>query len=140
MPSLLPSNSILGLRKAKHLLRRACFHYDRSTVEYFSTLTPQQAVEQLSLSPSNLWQDPYDASINVQNGLIDGFWIHSGNPPSSYPYGQSRKRGIISGWWWYNMLKQNSLKHKLMFFCIHVLLYLRMMVLVNLLIIMIIYN
>ena len=116
MPSLSPSNSILGLRKAKHLLRRACFHYDRPTVEYFSTLTPLQAVEQLSLSTSNFWQDPYDSSINPQDGLTDGFWIHSGNPPSSYPYGQNRKRGIISGWWWYNMLKQNSLKHKLMFF------------------------
>jgi uncharacterized protein (DUF1800 family) len=62
------------------------------------------------------WQDPYDPVTNPQDGLNDGFWIHSGNPPSNYPNGQTRKRGIISGWWWYNMLSKNTLQHKLMFF------------------------
>jgi len=116
MPSLAPSNSILGLRKAKHLLRRACFHYNKSILEYFATLTPAQAIEELSLEVLNPWQDPYDFNMNPQDGLIDGFWIHSGNPPTTYSYGQSRKRGIISGWWWYNMISQNRLKHKLIYF------------------------
>ena len=116
MPSLAPSNSILGLRKAKHLLRRACFHYNKSILEYFANLTPAQAVDELSLNETLPWQDPYDTVTNPQDGLNDGFWIHSGNPPSTYPNGQTRKRGIISGWWWYNMLSQNRLQHKLMFF------------------------
>jgi len=116
MPSLAISNSVLGLRKAKHLLRRACFHYNRSILEHFATLTPTQAVDELSLNETLPWQDPYDTVTNPQDGLNDGFWIHSGNPPSNYPNGQTRKRGIISGWWWYNMLSQNRLQHKLMFF------------------------
>ena len=116
MPSLATSNTVLGLRKAKHLLRRACFHYNRSTLEYFASLTPTQAVDELSLNETLPWQDPYDTVTNPQDGLNDGFWIHSGNPPSTYPNGQTRKRGIISGWWWYNMLSQNRLQHKLMFF------------------------
>ena len=116
MPSLATSNTVLGLRKAKHLLRRACFHYNRSTLEYFASLTPTQAVDELSLNETLPWQDPYDTVTNPQDGLNDGFWIHSGNPPSNYPNGQTRKRGIISGWWWYNMLSQNRLQHKLMFF------------------------
>ena len=116
MPSLAISNSVLGLRKAKHLLRRACFHYNRSILEHFATLTPTQAVDELSLNETLPWQDPYDTVTNPQDGLNDGFWIHSGNPPSNYPNGQTRKRGIISGWWWYNMMSQNRLQHKLMFF------------------------
>ena len=116
MPSLSPSTSVLGFRKAKHLLRRACFHYSKSTLNYFATLTPAQAVSELSLDATTPWIDPYDTTTNNQNGSVDGFWIHNGNPPSSYPYGQNKKRGIVSGWWWYNMMQQNKLKHKLVFF------------------------
>ena len=90
MPSLSPSTSVLGFRKAKHLLRRACFHYSKSTLNYFATLTPAQAVSELSLDATTPWIDPYDTTTNNQNGSVDGFWIHSGNPPSSYPYGQNK--------------------------------------------------
>lgn len=116
MPSLNPSISVLGFRKAKHLLRRACFHYNKETLNYFATLTPEQAVVQLSLEPTAPWEHPYDLTANSQDGTVDGFWIHSGNPPSAYPYGHVRKRAVITGWWWYNMMQQNSLKHKLTFF------------------------
>ena len=73
MPSLATSNTVLGLRKAKHLLRRACFHYNRSTLEYFASLTPTQAVDELSLNETLPWQDPYDTVTNPQDGLNDGF-------------------------------------------------------------------
>ena len=116
MPSLNQYNSVLGLRKAKHLLRRACFHYDKATLNHFATLTPLQAVAELTQEPTTPWEHPYDLTPNPQDGAVDGFWIHSGNPPSAYPYGHVRKRSIITGWWWYNMMQQNSLKHKLIFF------------------------
>jgi uncharacterized protein (DUF1800 family) len=116
MPSLNPSISVLGVRKAKHLLRRACFHYNKDTLNHFASLTPAQAVAQLSLEPTTPWEHPYDLTANTQDGTVDGFWIHSGNPPSAYPYGHVRKRSVITGWWWYNMMQQNSLKHKLTFF------------------------
>ena len=116
MPSLNQYNSVLGLRKAKHLLRRACFHYNKATLNHFATLTPLQAVAELTQEPTTPWEHPYDLTANPQDGAVDGFWIHSGNPPSAYPYGHVRKRSIITGWWWYNMMQQNSLKHKLIFF------------------------
>ena len=116
MPSLNPSTSVLGSRKAKHLLSRACFHYSKSTLNHFSTLTPTEAVSELSGPTTTPWEQPYDLQPNSQNGIVDGFWIHSENPPSYYPYGHERKRSIISGWWWYNMMQQNKLKHKLVFF------------------------
>ncbi|MEC8323861.1 MAG: DUF1800 family protein, partial [Bacteroidota bacterium] len=116
MPSLNQYNSVLGLRKAKHLLRRACFHYNKATLNHFATLTPLQAVAELTQEPTTPWEHPYDLTANPQDGAVDGFWIHSGNPPSAFPYGHVRKRSIITGWWWYNMMQQNSLKHKLIFF------------------------
>lgn len=116
MPSLNPSTSVLGIRKAKHLLRRACFHYSKETLNHFAALTPSQAVTELGQEALNPWQDPYDLKPNNVNSTVDGFWLHSGNPPSFYTYGQGRKRAILTGWWWYNMMQQNKLKHKLTFF------------------------
>ena len=59
MPSLNQYNSVLGLRKAKHLLRRACFHYNKATLNHFATLTPLQAVAELSQEPTTPWEHPY---------------------------------------------------------------------------------
>ena len=116
MTSLATFTSVLGFRKAKHLLNRSCFHYSKDTLNHFATLTPTQAIDELSEDTTTFWEDPYDLSTNFTNGVIDGFWLNSGNPPSYYPYSQDRKRAIVSGWWWYNMIKQNKLKHKLIFF------------------------
>ena len=111
MPSLAPSTSVLGIRKAKHLLNRSCFHYSKASLNHYATLTPTQAINELSQNTSNTWEHPYDLSPNYADGVIDGFWLHSGNPPSSYPYSQGRKRAIVSSWWWYNMMKENKLKN-----------------------------
>jgi uncharacterized protein (DUF1800 family) len=117
MSSLTPSTSILGFRKAKHLLRRSCFQYSKTVLDQFATLTPQQALSQLTVEPTVFWEDPYDMKVYAQSGVSDDFWIHTPNTvPSDFPYGQFRKRGILSGWWWYNAYKQNNLKHKLIFF------------------------
>ena len=116
MPSLAPSTSVLGIRKAKHLLNRSCFHYSKASLNHYASLTPTQAFNELSQNTSNTWEHPYDLSPNYADSVIDGFWLHSGNPPSSYPYSQGRKRAIVSSWWWYNMMKENKLKNKLVFF------------------------
>lgn len=117
MPSLNPSTAILGHRKAKHLLRRSCFHYNKATLDYFATLTPTQAVDELAQEPSLFWEHPYDWKPDNNTGISDDFWIHTpGTTPADYPNGQFRKRAIVSSWWWYNAIKQNSLKHKLVFF------------------------
>ena len=117
MSSLNPSTSILGQRKAKHLLRRSCFQYSKAVLDQFAALTPEQALDQLTVEPTVFWEDPYDTKVNPQTGVSDDFWIHTPNTvPSDFPYGQNRKRAIVSGWWWYNAYKQNNLKHKLTFF------------------------
>ena len=117
MSALQPSTSILGHRKAKHLLRRSCFQYSKTVLDQFAGLTPEQALVQLALEPTVFWEDPYDMKVNAQTGVSDDFWIHTPNTvPSDFRYGQNRKRAIVSGWWWYNAYKQNNLKHKLIFF------------------------
>ena len=117
MASLNPHTALLGSRKAKHLLRRACFNYSKTTLDYFATLTPQQAVNELSNEPTLFWEHPYDTIVNSDTGVPDGFWMHTANTtPADFTVGQFRKKAIVSGWWWYNAQKQNSLKHKLVFF------------------------
>ena len=117
MASLNPYTDLLGSRKAKHLLRRACFSYSKITLDYFATLTPQQAVSELSNEPILFWEHPYDTIVNSNTGVPDAFWMHTTNTtPADFSVGQFRKKAIISGWWWYNAQKQNSLKHKLVFF------------------------
>tara|TARA_Y100000385_G_C13104768_1_gene646846 strand:+ start:2259 stop:3953 length:1695 start_codon:yes stop_codon:yes gene_type:complete len=117
LASLNPYTNPLGYRKAKHLLRRSCFNYSKTTLDYFSGLTPQQAVAELSVEPTLFWEHPYDTIVNPDTGVPDGFWMHTANTsPADFTFAQFRKKGIISGWWWYNAQKQNSLKHKLIFF------------------------
>lgn len=117
MPSLNPYEDLLGHRKAKHLLRRACFSYSKTTLEYFANLTPEGAVNELSNEPVLFWEHPYDPVVNSETGVPDGFWMHTENTtPENFTTGHFRKKAIISGWWWYNAQKQNSLKHKLVFF------------------------
>ena len=120
MASLNEFTGVLGKRKAKHLLRRACFNYDKATLDTFAALTPSQAIASLSTSPTAPFSEPYDPVENGNfsqcPGTTDAYWLSSGNPPSYYNCGQSRKRSIVSSWWWYNAINQNSLKHKLTFF------------------------
>ena len=86
MSSLTPSTSILGFRKAKHLLRRSCFQYSKTVLDQFATLTPQQALAQLTVEPTVFWEDPYDMKVYAQSGVSDDFWIHTPNTvPSDTP-------------------------------------------------------
>jgi uncharacterized protein (DUF1800 family) len=120
MASLNEFTGVLGKRKAKHLLRRACLNYDKATLDTFAALTPSQALAALTTTPSTPFAEPYDpvenGSFSQCAGTTDAYWLSSGNPPSHYNCGQSRKRSIVSSWWWYNAINQNSLKHKLTFF------------------------
>ena len=111
MASLNEFTGVLGKRKAKHLLRRACFNYDKATLDTFAALTPSQAIASLSTSPTAPFSEPYDPVENGNfsqcPGTTDAYWLSSGNPPSYYNCGQSRKRSIVSSWSWYNAINQN---------------------------------
>lgn len=112
MASLNPLSETLGLRRAKHLLRRASFNYTKEQLEVFANLTATSALNILSSSPTNKLAEPYDP---LPNGSPDGFWLSSTEHPNTFS-GQGRKRSYITAWWWYNALNEVSLKHKLSFF------------------------
>ncbi|WP_075344361.1 DUF1800 family protein [Tenacibaculum agarivorans] len=101
----------LGLRKAKHLLRRASFTYNKATLNEFAALTPEQAFDRLITIETNKLAEPYD---NKPDGSPHGFW--TSNPDGSDLDGQFRKKIYTAYWWWYNGLHQNSLLQKMTFF------------------------
>lgn len=112
MESLQKFNQVLGLRYAKHFLRRASFNYSSEKIKAFALLTPEQAFNQLITDQNNTWSEPYDPR---PTDAPHGYWTSSTKNPTSFD-GQTRKRRIVTAWWWYNAIKQNSLKQKLTFF------------------------
>ena len=110
--SLTQSNSILGNKNAKHLLRRACFHYSKSILDSVSVMTPLEAITFLYNDIPNTWVEPYDP---LPADAPHGNWISSTDLPNTIP-NQGRKKSLVAGWWWYNMINRNSLKDKITFF------------------------
>ncbi|SEB36717.1 Protein of unknown function [Tenacibaculum sp. MAR_2009_124] len=112
MNGLQQYTQVLGLRKAKHLLRRTSFDYTIETLNEFAELTPEQAFSKLTESQNTEWTEPYDP---LPNGSPDGNWTSSSENPNTFN-GQGRKRRIVTSWWWYNTINKCSLKAKLTFF------------------------
>jgi uncharacterized protein (DUF1800 family) len=106
--SLSPFSTTLGLRRAKHLLRRASFNFSKETLDLVSAMTASEALTFLSENPTDIIAEPHDYQG-------DGYWTSSTELPASFS-GQGRKRAYICGWWWYNAINQTSLKHKLSYF------------------------
>lgn len=112
MASLNPLEETLGLRRAKHLLRRSSFNYTKEQLDTFANKNALDALTILSSNPNNKLAEPYDP---LPQGDPDGFWLSSNEHPNAFS-GQGRKRSHITAWWWYNALNEVSLKHKLSFF------------------------
>jgi len=110
--SLNPLNSNLGQLRAKHLLRRCLFHYNNDLLNNISNLNATEAVSQLILDDSVTYGEPYDP---LPDDNPHGFWLSSGVYPPDIP-NQGRKRGLLTAWWWYNMINRVNLKDKLTFF------------------------
>lgn len=110
--SLNPLNSNLGQLRAKHLLRRCLFHYNNDLLNNISNLNATEAVSQLLLDDSVTYNEPYDP---LPDENPHGFWLSSGVYPPDIP-NQGRKRGLLTAWWWYNMINRVNLKDKLTFF------------------------
>jgi hypothetical protein len=109
---LTTSNSVLGKKNAKHLLRRACFHYSQEVLDAISIMTPLEALSFLENHQPNTWTEPYDP---LPYDDPHGYWISSDYLPNTIP-NQGRKRSLVAGWWWYNMINRNSIKDKVTFF------------------------
>ena len=112
MASLNPLTYNLDLRKAKHLLRRATFNYTKEQLDTFTGMSVNEAITSLTTNLPNTLAEPYDP---LPEGAPDAFWTSSLQLPDTFE-DQPRKRSIITAWWWYNAMNQNSLKHKLSFF------------------------
>lgn len=112
MASLTPYSSVLGLRKAKHLLRRASYAYSKDDIDTFATKTPQQALDALVIPVTNVLASPYDPQPTASP---DGFWTESTALPNTFT-GHFRKRIYSTGWWWYNAQNNASLQYKMAMF------------------------
>lgn len=105
---LTPYTDSLGLRKAKHLLRRATFNYSKSNIDTISEMSASQALSFLTSDDDYILSEPFD----YQN---DGYWISSTELPNSFS-NQTKKRAYVGAWWWYNAINQQSIKSKLSYF------------------------
>lgn len=110
--SLSPYTSELGVSKAKHLLRRSCFHYNKTLLYQISSLNVDQALDLLFSDNTISYVQPYDP---LPTESPHGYWLESTEYPPDMP-NQGRKRGLLSQWWFYNMVNRNNIKDKLLFF------------------------
>ena len=110
--SLAPLSSNLGVSRAKHLLRRACFHYNKDLLYTISGLNAEQAIDYLLQDDIVSYTEPYDP---LPSESPHGYWLSSSEYPPDIP-NQGRKRSLLSQWWFYNMVNRNNLKDKLLFF------------------------
>ncbi len=103
MADLSPISGTLGLRRAKHLLRRLTFGYDIATVNTFAGYNINTALEQLDLAPTNAVTFP---------PLLD--WV------TNYPSGEDVNDGaflsLVKSWWLWRMYSDNTALEKLVFF------------------------
>ncbi len=110
--SLAPLSSNLGVSRAKHLLRRACFHYNKELLYVISGLNAEQAINYLLQDDTVSYEEPYDP---LPSDSPHGYWLSSNEYPPDIP-NHGRKRGLLSQWWFYNMVNRNNLRDKLLFF------------------------
>ena len=106
MASLSPITETLDFRKSKHLLRRASYVFGKEAINSLVGLSIEEALNELFVSKTIAWNEPYDP---LPIGNPDGYWLSSTELPNSFT-GQTRKRRIVSSWWWYNALNQKTLK------------------------------
>jgi uncharacterized protein (DUF1800 family) len=112
MASLNQNTNVLGVRNARHLLRRASYVYTKSLVDQYALLTPNQALSLLLTASPLVVQYPYDP---LPTTAPDAFWTESTALASSFS-NQTRKNTMVGGWWWYNAINSPNLKYKLSHF------------------------
>ena len=123
MASLNEHNLPLDKRLTKHLLRRACFQYSKAQLNAMTGKTPAEILTQLNVLKSYAWNWPNDPVTNGSGAnpscanKQDGYWLNDTNwQNNSYTCRQGPKRAMVAGWWWYNVIKQNTLIDKLTWF------------------------
>ncbi len=110
MPSLVAYSSPLGKRKAKHLLRRACFNFTPEKIDEFAAYTPEEALAIMGVRSTAKLSEPIDPR--------GADWDEKHFTSSTrIDFGaQTAKRSYVAGWWWYNAFNEVSLEYKLTLF------------------------
>ena len=120
MPSLEEYTGPLDKRLRKHLLRRACFQYSKEQLDGLEGKTAAEIFSTLTVSKTYTWEWPYDPiTSNNQYGSnrLDGSWLEDPDwTYVKYINRQTPKRSLVTAWWWYNALKQNTVIDKLTWF------------------------
>ena len=109
MSSLYPLQKKLGLRRAKHLLRRATFRYSKPDIDQFADLTADQAVDLLFLQYSDPIPEPQDPQDPVSP-----YWINT--IPYASLTSENRKKNYVKAAWIHNATANTSIKYKMMLF------------------------
>jgi uncharacterized protein (DUF1800 family) len=112
MAALDPLEGKLGLRKAKHLLRRATYNYTKDKINLFKAFTVQEAMDVLIVPSVPILSEPFDPGESSSDAQ---YWTSSQELPNSFS-GQKRKRISVTAQWWYNAYNEVTLAHKLTFF------------------------
>lgn len=112
MASLNPNTTVLGVKNAKHLLRRATFVYTKALIDQYAKLNSNQALDLLLIDNPLPLSLPYDPT---PTSAPDGFWTESTNLATSFA-NQYGKGTIVTGWWWYNAINTPTIKFKLSHF------------------------
>ena len=89
--SLSPYTSELGVSRAKHLLRRACFHYNKTLLYQISSLNVDQALDLLFSDNTITYAQPYDP---LPTDSPHGYWLESTEYPPDMS-NQGRKKRFI---------------------------------------------
>ncbi|MFK7807947.1 MAG: DUF1800 family protein [Saprospiraceae bacterium] len=106
MPSLEARTGALGVRLAKHLLRRTTYHITRSKIDQFAALEAADAVDLLMVTTAPSVPEPIDPATGQP-------WINSGVPSDS---SSDRQRDYVKAWWMNEARLDEGIAHKMMFF------------------------
>lgn len=107
MASINPNTAVLGIKFARHLLRRSTYVYTKALIDQYALLTPTQAVDLLFTEITPTIEKPFDP-------VVDGFWMDPGATNDATT--QTRKSNIVAGWWWYNAINSANIKYKMCHF------------------------
>ena len=112
MPSLSPHTGPLGLRLAKHLLRRTTYRFSHTQLDQFAALSANAAIDQLfnfDFTTLTL-SEPVEPATGQP-------WINSGPTPVN---SNARLREYVVGWWMNEALHDATIQAKMTFFLHHI--------------------
>lgn len=119
MASLAPLTGTLGLRRATHLLRRASYRYNKTTVDQLAKLTSSEAITLLLVAhPLQMDQPVYDPNPNndPNDPVTNVTWLLPTGLPLPEGSDDPELRRYVMGWWVNEALHDPGVVHKMTFF------------------------